>query len=292
MGRQEIFMRLNNVRGGAELVKILLFSLSIMLAFVGFARFGVPLVVPAPPPVEEKLSGDITMEQYIALGDKIFNGKGTCTLCHSPVGGRAPLLATVGAIAAERLKDERYKGKATTPEEYLHESMVDPSAFVVAGFGKTGTNDTVSPMPNVSKGSIGLSDVEIGAVISYMQSIAGVEITVALPTGDAAVSEDEPAEIKVAENAQEAYAKFGCPMCHVIPGEEESGDVGPDLGKLKDTAAGRKEGYSAEQFVIEAVINPAADIAEGYEEGMPDDFGDQMMVTELNMIVNHLLGKE
>jgi len=284
---------INNIKGGAELIKILLFSLAIMLSFVGFATYGVPLVVPAPPPVEEKLSGDITIEQYIALGDKIFNGKGTCTLCHSPVGGRAPLLGSTGAVAAERLKDERYKGKATTPEEYLHESMVEPSAFVVSGFGKTGSNDTISPMPNVSKGSIGLSDVEIGAVIAYMQSIAGVEVTVALPTGDAAAASDEaPAEIKIAASAQEAYAKFGCAMCHVIAGQEESGDVGPDLTKFKDAAGTRKPGMSAEMFAMEAIVDPGADIAEGFEEGMPDDFGDQMTVTELNMIVNHLLGKE
>ena len=33
-----------------------------------------------PPPKEEKLDlGSMTMEQFIALGEKIFKGKGTCT---------------------------------------------------------------------------------------------------------------------------------------------------------------------------------------------------------------------
>ena len=38
----------------AELAKILAFALVIMLSFVGYAKFGIPLVIPAPPPVEER----------------------------------------------------------------------------------------------------------------------------------------------------------------------------------------------------------------------------------------------
>ncbi len=140
------------------------------------------------PPAEKAT----TIEQYIAIGERIFNGKGTCTLCHNPVSGRAPLLDKVGAIAEERLKDPRYKGKAKTGEEYIHESMVDPSAYVVAGFGKPGTNDTVSRMLNVSKGAIGLSDAEMGAIIAYLQQIAGVKITVKLPMGGTSASAAAP----------------------------------------------------------------------------------------------------
>ena len=279
-----------------ELIKILGVSLLVMLGFTGYARFGIPLIIPEPPPVEEKLTGEITMDQYIALGEKIFHGKGTCTLCHNPVGGRAPLLDQAGSIALERIKDERYKGKAKTGEEYLHESMVDPSAYVVAGFGKPGTNDTVSPMPDVSKGAIGLSDVEIGAVIAYLQSSAGVDVTVALPSGEAATAgaeEEAPAEIKVAETAEEAFVKFECVMCHAGPKIEEGGDVGPNLSGLAETAGQRKEGLSAEQFVAESIINPNAVIAEGFDpDTMPGDYASRITVAELNLMVNAILGKE
>lgn len=275
-----------------ELLKIIGISLAAIVGFVGYATFGIPLVVPAPPPEEAKISGEMTMDQFIALGDKIFHGKGTCTLCHNPVGGRAPLLDQVGPHAKERLEDERYEGKATNVEEYIYESMTDPSAYVVAGFGKPGTNDTVSPMPDVSGGAIGLSEAEMRAVIAYLQSSSGVEVTAKIPTGAAPVEEEEAAAApKPAASAEEAFNKFGCVTCHKVPGVEEAGDLGPDLTALADSAAGRVEGMSAREFVVDSIINPNAVIAEGFDaDMMPADFAEQMMVAELNMIVDALLG--
>ncbi len=280
-----------------DLFPILIFSLLVMFGYAGFVTFGIPLIVPAPPPVEEKLSGDITMEQYVAIGDKIFHGKGTCTLCHNTTGHRAPILEMassdgepVGVRAAERIKDPRYQGEAMNGEEYLHESLVDPSAFVVAGYGKTGTNDTVSPMPSVNKGAIGLSDVEMGAVIAYLQSAAGVDITVALPTGEAPADDGEEEEVTVAANAQEAFDKFGCSACHMHPLIDEGGDIGPDLGKVGATAGSRVIGLTAEQFIAQSIIKPNAVIAEGFDaDTMPDDFAESMTVSELNMLVDAVL---
>ncbi|MDH5541658.1 MAG: cytochrome C [Nitrospinota bacterium] len=279
-----------------NILKIVAFMVAVMVAFSGYTTYGIPLIIPAPPPVEEKISGDMTMDQFIALGEKIYNGKGTCTLCHNSL-GRAPLLEPVGSVATERMADPNYKGKSKTVEEYLRESFVDPSAYVVPGFGKKGTNDTVSPMPDVSKGAISLSNVEMDAVIGYLQSIAGVEVTVKLPTGEdtaAAGGEDEGGgEIKLAANAKEAFSKFGCDACHMGPGIAEGGDMGPDLSTMGKSAGTRKKGMSAEQFIIESIIDPNAVIADGFDgEMMPDDFGDQMTVTELNMMVNAILGKK
>lgn len=276
-----------------ELLKILTTSLVVILGFVGYATYGIPLVVPEAPPVEEKLTGALTMDQFLALGKKVFDGKGTCTLCHSPVGGRAPLLDTVGSVANDRLKDPRYKGKAKTGEEYIRESMIDTSAFVVAGFGKPGTGDTVSPMPDVSKGAIGLNEVELNSVIAYLQSNAGVEVTVALPTGAApAADSPEPAKIEPAKTFPEAFTKFECVTCHMAPGVE-GGDMGPNLNTLKAEAGKRKKGLSPEQYVTESLINPNAFVVKGFEpDMMPPDYASRMTVAELNLIVNGVLGKD
>ncbi len=265
----------------------------VILGFVGYATYGIPLVVPEAPPVEEKLTGALTMDQFLALGKKVFDGKGTCTLCHSPVGGRAPLLDTVGSVANDRLKDPRYKGKAKTGEEYIRESMTDTSAFVVAGFGKPGTNDTVSPMPDVSKGAIALNEVELNSVIAYLQSNAGVEVTVALPTGAAPASDTpEPAKIEPAKTFSEAFTKFECVTCHMAPGVE-GGDMGPNLNALKAEAGKRKKGLSPEQYVTESLINPNAFVVKGFEpDMMPPDYASRMTVAELNLIVNGVLGKD
>ncbi len=261
--------------------KVIIFSLAVIGFYALFAVKYIPPIQPAPPPKEEVLDlGSMSMDDFIALGEKIFNGKGTCTLCHNPVVKRAPLLDTVASRAAERLKDPRYKGKAKTPEEYIYESMVDPSAFVVAGFGVTGTNDTVSPMPNVSKGAIGLSEVELRAVIAYLQDKAGVDVTVKIP-------KEKPGKEKKAEAAappppaktpEEVVAKYGCGACHKIAGQQ--GTIGPDLTKI-----GAKRDI---EYLRRAILDPAADVAEGYAPIMPPNFKDKMTAGELELIVNYM----
>jgi len=271
-------------------LKIVLYCVLVFGAFVGFANFGIPQVKPAPPPTEEKLDlGNMTMDQFIALGDKIFNGKGTCTLCHNNVGKRAPMLdgAAEEAVANNaplRLKDPRYKGKATTPEEYIRESMKEPSAFVVATFGSDG--DTKSPMPNVTTGSIGMSEAEVDAVIAFLQNKAGVEVTVKIPVGAPPSAEGgEAAPAAPAKTAEEVIAKFGCGACHKI-GKEE-GALGPDLthiGKSKNEAYLRK-----------SILDPEAEIAKNCPGApcspgmMPPDFGAKMTGSELEMLVQYLV---
>ena len=46
------------------------------------------------------------------------------------------------------------------------------------GFGTSGSGDMASPMPDVRSRSIGLDETEIKAVIAYLQSVSGVDITV------------------------------------------------------------------------------------------------------------------
>ncbi len=261
-------------------VMVLAFSLATIGFFTWFSNFGIPQVAPAPPPKEEQLDlGAMTMEQFVALGERIFKGKGTCTLCHNPVGGRAPLLEKVGEAVAERLEDERYKGEATDVESYLHESMVKPSAYVVAGFGKAGTSDTVSPMPDVSTGSVGLKDPEMKAITAYLQKASGLEVTVEIPSDAEPESEEEATAREPYKTAAEAIAEFGCGACHKLAGEE--GEVGPDLtriGTLRDKDSLRR-----------SLLDPNAEIAEGFEpDAMPADYGEQMYAKELEMIVDYL----
>ena len=150
-------------------LSVVAFSLLVIAFFAAYSSFGIPQIKPAPPPVEEKLDlAAMTMEQFVALGKRIYEGKGTCTLCHSPVGGRAPLLDEAVVVAEARLADERYGGDAGDAADYLYESMAAPSVYVVAGFGKAGSGDTVSPMPNMLAGRIGLTDPEVKAVIAYL----------------------------------------------------------------------------------------------------------------------------
>ncbi len=83
-----------------NLLKFIVLSLITIGFFWGFANYGVPRIEPAAPPSTEKLDlGSMTMEQFIAVGDKLYNGKGTCTLCHNSL-GRAPMLNNIGSVAS------------------------------------------------------------------------------------------------------------------------------------------------------------------------------------------------
>ena len=266
-------------------LKIIVFSLLVIGFFAGFSNFGVPSIKPPPPPKEEKLDlGGMTMERFVALGAKIFAGKGNCPLCHNKVGGRAPMLETAAVIAAKRLKDPRYKGSAENAEEYLEESLTEPSAFVVVGFGKKGTADKVSPMPDVSAGSIRLSEPEIKSVVAYLQDLGGVEVTVEIPKGDGEAKEEDEDEDddekRVAyKTPDEIIEGFTCGACHKV-GEAE-GEIGPDLSKI---GANRDRAH-----MRRSILDPNAEIAKGFEKDqMPADYGTTMYVKELEMLLDYL----
>ena len=263
---------------------VVAFTLATIGFFAAYSNYGIPQIEPAPPPKEEKLDlGSMTMEQFIALGERIFNGRGTCTLCHNEL-GRAPMLGTIADDIPKHMNDPRYEGEADDIESYLVESLIEPSAFVVAGFGKKGTNDTESPMPDVSAGSIGLSEAEIAAVVAYLQDSGGAEVTVEIPTdiGEEEAAGEEEAEPREAiADPKKLMAMFSCDACHMIDGA--GGEVGPKLtgiGGLRDRA-----------YLRRSILDPNADIAEGFEaDAMPDDMGEQLYVSELEVLVDFLAG--
>jgi mono/diheme cytochrome c family protein len=269
-------------------LRVMGFSLFILLAYTGFANI-LPQVQGDPPAEEEIDSASLDMAGMIALGERLFSGKGTCTLCHNSL-GRAPDLLELDLAQTfpERLKDARYEGAsrgkegAKAIEGYLFESMVDPSKFVVAGFGKKGSNDSVSPMPKVDAAPISLNAVEMNAVMAFLQDKAGFDPTVPLPSAAEAPSADEDEdedENEPAETAEAALTKFNCSTCHDLEGSEA--DIGPKLNGLSKRMDHAK--------IVESIMDPNATIAEGFEaDAMPDDFAEQMRVSELNLIVEYL----
>ena len=112
------------------------------------------------PPKDVEVALDLTTEQMIPLGEKIFNGKGTCFACHKLSGGtgRFPDLGNVGGRAASRKP-------GMSDIEYLAESLYRPNDYIVDGF--------LPGMPEVNKPPIELTAEEIKAVIAYLQSLGG-----------------------------------------------------------------------------------------------------------------------
>lgn len=262
------------------------------LAVMFFAVFANMLPqVQSDPPVEEEIAVDgLDMSAMIAYGERLFSGKGTCTLCHNDL-GRAPDLLEMDLAATfdERLADPRNVGVAAggegakDVEAYLRESLVDPSIFVVAGFGKKGSDDTISPMPAVNAPPVELNDIEMNAVIAFLQDEAGLTPTVPLPGADAPVIIEEPEEAEEAVPETDPLVILDnvyCAGCHDLEGSEA--DAGPNLD---DIGTRMTEGE-----IIEAILYPNAVIAEGYEaDFMPADFGEMMHTTELMLLVDYLV---
>ena len=70
--------------------------------------------------------------------DEIFT-KAACIACHTIPGikdatGKVGPMLVEGSNAPKRLKDGNYKGKATSVREYITESILSPSAYVVTDF--------------------------------------------------------------------------------------------------------------------------------------------------------------
>lgn len=265
-------------------IKVIIFSLLVLGFYTGFSAFYIPPIEPSPPPPRPApFTGIETVDQLLAVGEELFTNeqKGNCNLCHNPVGGRAPKLAEAAGKAMDRIADARYGGSATDVAGYLMESLTDPSAFVVATFGKKGTNDKESPMTNFGKS---MQDFEIKALAGYLENLGGAEVTIELPI-EATIAEggETAAPAPPAATPEEALVKYGCGACHTHAGAGLEGAVGPDLsaiGASKDV-----------NYLRRSILDPDADLAEGFEflpGVMPPTLKDSMTAGELEMIVGYL----
>jgi hypothetical protein len=278
-------------------------------------------------------------------------GKGQCPLCHTfdpgDNSGRCPNLFGVENRSHDRIKEDRYatspiaigetdpasgivKGKYDeipeeyrrqngpdefTGEDYIRESVMCPTCYVVKDFGKDG--DTKSPMPIIVKPPISLSRIEVNAVIAYLQSkdTPGefVTVTVPLPQNDAgntgvAVAEapdedeDKPVFVTGTEDIQAMINTLGCPLCHTIPGVEGAmGMLGPELHekinapkRIKDPNY-KGKATNTKEYVRESILNPGAYVVFNEAEGelfpdglMPTDFSQMLSVHAIDKLVDFI----
>ena len=201
-------------------------------------------------------------EQFVEVGKAIFNGKGSCYSCHtlnpSASPSRGPDLTDIGVHAATRKPGIGAKA-------YLIESLYDPAAFLVHGYGKT--------MTPAWKPPISLSNLEIEAVIAFLQSQGGeVDLTPFEPPVDiqTVAKEMEARPLIHAADAERGADVFvnvvKCIACHDVDGiEKPEGQTlddgvevfpGPDLTGI---AALNSIGY-----IEESILKPNAEIVRGY----------------------------
>ncbi|MEW5869665.1 MAG: c-type cytochrome [Chloroflexota bacterium] len=120
---------------------------------------------PSGPTVGQDITKELPQGDP-ASGEALAASLG-CTACHvaAPVGPLWPASAGqpgVGTNAAERLTASDYTGAAQTPEQYLFESIVKPSAYVVSGFA-----DGLMPASYANS----LTDQQVADLIAYLLSL-------------------------------------------------------------------------------------------------------------------------
>ncbi|MEN8144715.1 MAG: c-type cytochrome [Gemmatimonadota bacterium] len=234
-------------------------------------------------PEELVMSADASPEEMAAAGEELFLGGGGCTACHG-LGTRAPdIIGVAGSVCADRQPGVDCK-------QYLHESLVLPSAYVVEGFQPI--------MPDMSRT---LSVAQIWALVAYLQSQGGV-VTVtgadmADPgsaggagaaagdaTGAGAATAGASAAISAGATPEDMIQSLGCTACHSL------GGVGGALGPSFDDM-----GSLSTDYVRRGILDPAADTAPGFENfagTMPPNFGDQLTAAQLEALVQYLSQQE
>lgn len=239
-----------------SVVKLLSFAL-MMIWFYAFAASIVPETSTATVEITER-----TPEVFVEAGEAIFNGKGKCNTCHtldpSAPKSRCPDLTDIGTRAATR-----QPGKSA--KEYLIESTYEPHKFLVPGYGNI--------MPPVWKPPISLSELEIEAVIAFLQNQGGeVDLTPFVPPVDisspgAVVEELPPLLTGDVERGKKVFVEGAkCIACHAVAGVEQPAGQTLDEGvevvaapDLTDIAA-----LSQPRYIEESVLLPNAQIVSGY----------------------------
>ncbi|PYP24404.1 MAG: hypothetical protein DMD55_14650 [Gemmatimonadetes bacterium] len=223
------------------------------------------------------LGANVTPEQLVSAGEKVFNGIGGCTTCHG-LGTRAPNLLTdekgTGLIGARCGKRE--PGKSC--KQYLFESLDNPTAYVVPGYQPI--------MPVMTKQ---LSPQQIWAVIAFLESQGGtVDVSASdIPAAGAGVApgvSPGPAGPGLAGGSTDPQAIIqaaGCLVCHKLDGQGQV--IAPDLTHL----GSRRTAES----IRKKVLDPTSSIAKGYEKLagiMPKTFGTMLNAAQLEALVQYL----
>lgn len=263
-------MWVTNLKVGAVAVAVILFYT--MVAHI------IPQLE-SEVPEQLTLGADVTVDELVAAGERLYNGAGGCTACHG-LGTRAPNLLTdhagEGVIGARCAGREPGKDCKT----YLYESMVDPGAILVSGFGNI--------MPDMRRQ---LTEDQIWTVVAYLQSLGG-EVTVTGADlqgsggGESAGMQTAAAPRRsTTTDPRQLLQENACLGCHQLDGQ------GPPIGPSFDGMGAR---ISVDR-IRRGIIDPNVEVADGFQQFagmMPTTFGDQLSAAQLEAMVQFLAGRK
>jgi cytochrome c551/c552 len=247
----------------ATIIKIFLF----MLVVVGIYAYVGQLVPQFEeyPPAKKIITPQTPPDELAAIGRELLHGKGGCLICHKD--------AETGNERGPDLRQAAGKAPTRKPgmsgEAYLIESIVTPGAFIVPGYPKI--------MPPALKPPANFSMAEVKAVVAYLQSLGGAEVTVKVLAEDVVAAKAGRPQ----HRGKTLAGQYGCLACHKAEGE--GGQIGPDLTHV----AARHEPAD----ILRKINDPTVWTTPGYPAGvMPKDFANTIPEGDRHEIVAWLAG--
>ena len=170
-----------------------------------------------------------------------------------------------------------------TDEQHLH-------------FGKGQTTATLELPPGEHTLRLQFAD---GAHIALEGGAYRHEIVVVVSAIDGEPGDEQSSPQPVPPAARDlaiaVMTETGCNSCHVTPGLPDfvGGMLGPDQTFMGDVADTRREGYTAEEYIRESIVDPGAFVVEECPLGqclevMPQNYGDLFTEEELDAVVAYL----
>lgn len=234
-------------------------------------------------------TGETQQGQMIEVGASLFEAN--CSGCHGLKGegiiGLCPPLNDAHFFT-QRLDEVGWAGSL---EDYIISTIA------------SGRTTSTRPSEYVGQGTPAMpawSDAFGGPlrqdqIVNIAQFILNWEATALedyvlteLPTPTPSTEElDDPVA-----RGQRVYLDMGCGGCHTITGLTV-GTVGPNQTMIGTIAETRVPGMSAEEYILESIIDPSAYVVEGYQDGvMPNNYSDLIAPSSIDDLVAFLLAQK
>jgi mono/diheme cytochrome c family protein len=90
-----------------------------------------------------------------------------------------------------------------------------------------------------------------------------------------------------ATSGEQIFTAAGCAGCHTFQPAGSTGNIGPDLDDLASAAGD----MSPEEFVRQSILDPDAEVAQGFSAGVMPSFEGRLSDKQVQALVDYLLGE-
>ena len=109
-------------------------------------------------------------------------------------------------------------------------------------------------------------------------------------TAQAAAVGDPERGRQIWDDGADTVLSGGCSTCHSLDGSEKvASSRAPTFQGISEQAGDRVPGLSAEEYLRESIVDPAAYIVEGYSDFMPKGFRILLSEEDIDNLVAFLL---